>query len=85
MTDNIANDHLKTCPSVCGAKSGPCTVNVTASHLEVPEYYIGSVPVDLKPVYNLFGIKFVCVKKDAVEYWVYFECLERVVRSLNLY
>lgn len=53
--------------------------------MTVPEYFIGPIPEKFRPVYEVLGVKYVHVKKDAIEYFILSTCLDTVVNRLNLY
>jgi hypothetical protein len=61
------------------------TQSVDVKQIQVPEYFIGDIPGHLKPVYEVLGIQFVCVRKAGVDHYVLSTCLECVVKRLSLY
>lgn len=60
------------------------TSAVSLTTIDVPEYFVGAIPAQLKSVYEVLGIKFVCVKSANVEYFILASSLPSVVRRLNL-
>jgi len=40
-------------------------VVVPVSSIIVPEYYVGAIPPEMKPIYSAFGIKYICVVDSA--------------------
>lgn len=64
-------------------------VAVALGHINIPEYYIGAIPADVRPLYKLFDIHYVRVKNasndDNTDYYIYRPNLAAVVARLNLH
>lgn len=63
-------------------------VFVPIGSINAPEYYIGTIPTNLKPIYDLFGIRYVNVRmfeaNNPVDYYIYEPNIAAVVSRLNL-
>lgn len=53
--------------------------------VEVPKFYIGSIPADRKPIYDVLGIKFVEVCSGNTTYFVLFRYLNQVIIENKLF
>ncbi len=59
-------------------------IQVPIGNIEIPEFYVHAIPDNLKPLYNLLGIKFVCVKFGQEDYFIFEPLLAAVVKNYNL-
>ena len=65
----IAGACATTCTSATTDKVKGAGVPVPVSSIIVPEYYIGAIPPEMKPIYSAFGIKYICVVDPAAHHF----------------
>jgi hypothetical protein len=84
--DNIADDAAvpKVIGGTAGGGVGPLK-SIQLSSIDVPEYYIGSIPADLQSVYKVLGVRYVCVRHADRTYYILEDVLPCVVKNRKLY
>lgn len=61
------------------------TITIPTGDLNVPEYYTAPIPQIAKTVYDIFGIKYIHVRKGEDDYYIHSASLTNVITRLQLY